>query len=89
MPNIAERVRREWNLLQERKQVEKKLQYSFSLLHAIFDSTLDGIMVVDQQGKIINSNKMFMEMWNIPKSLMSLGEDEKLLEYICNQLKKP
>ncbi|MCX5641662.1 MAG: PAS domain S-box protein [Candidatus Omnitrophica bacterium] len=73
----------------ERKQTDEMLQHSFSLLHAIFDSTPDGILLVDQQGKIINSNKRFQKMWKIPESLMFSGDDKKLLEYVRNQLKNP
>lgn len=72
----------------ERKQVEK-IRYSFSLLRATFDSTPDGILVVDQKGKVTNSNKRFLEMWRIPESLALTGEDKELLEYVYNQLKEP
>ncbi|MCX5633028.1 MAG: CBS domain-containing protein, partial [Phycisphaerae bacterium] len=71
----------------ERKQAEEDLLFKTTLLEAQSEESIDGIMVVDDCGKIILSNKHFGNMWNIPQQLLDTKDDEKLLQYVLEQLK--
>ncbi|MBI3765095.1 MAG: PAS domain S-box protein, partial [Ignavibacteriales bacterium] len=73
----------------DRKHTEQELERSFSLLRATLESTADGILVVDSQGKIMSYNKKFVEMWRIPDSIMEALDDEKALKYVLDQLVNP
>ncbi|HBC87740.1 MAG TPA: hypothetical protein DCZ94_12350 [Lentisphaeria bacterium] len=73
----------------ERKMVEEGLNQSLSLLSATVESTTDGILVVDLEGKITYSNSRFSKMWNIPREIIARGEDERALNYVLDQLKDP
>jgi len=73
----------------ERKQSQKALERSLSLQRATIESTADGILVVDQVGKVSSFNRKFLEMWRIPEFLTVLKDDEKLLKYVVDQLKDP
>jgi len=73
--------------LAERRAAEKELRRIISLLQATLDSTADGILVVDREGKIREANERFREMWRIPASLLATGEDDRLLEFVLDQLK--
>ena len=73
----------------ERKRIYEESIYDHSLLEATIESTADGILVVDKNGKISKTNKKFADLWNIPASLIESGEDDKLLKYILDQLKDP
>ncbi|MDP3296062.1 MAG: PAS domain-containing protein [Thermodesulfovibrionia bacterium] len=73
----------------ERKKNEKKLIEREEELKATIESTTDGILVVNSQGKVINNNRQFAEMWRIPQSLISEKNDEKLLNYVLDQLVDP
>ena len=73
----------------ERKQADDELKKSFSLLHASIESTADGILVVDTEGKTTLFNKKFAEMWGIPKELLEKGFDEQLLRYVVTKLIEP
>ncbi|HAT15295.1 MAG TPA: hypothetical protein DCS91_18515, partial [Microcoleaceae bacterium UBA11344] len=46
-----------------------------SLLRATLESTADGILVVDRDNKIVNFNQKFIEMWNIPASIIATRDD--------------
>ncbi len=72
-----------------RKQTEEKLTDTLSLLSATIESTADGILVVDTDGKMVIFNRKFQEMWNIPQSVIDAREDEKTLSYVLDQLKDP
>jgi diguanylate cyclase (GGDEF)-like protein/PAS domain S-box-containing protein len=60
-----------------------------SHLHAAIEATAEGILVVDREGKISFYNRKFLELWNIPESLAELRDDNKLLEFVLDQLKSP
>jgi len=72
-----------------RKKGERDLERSLSLLRATLDSTADGILVVDRQGRIVSHNKRFREMWRIPDSILETGEDQKALQFVLEQLEDP
>ena len=57
------------------------------MLEAQSEETIDGILVIDNDGKVILSNKHFGNMWNIPQQLLDTKDDARLLQYILEQLK--
>jgi len=75
--------------MSERKRVEENLKRSLSLLHATLDSTADGILVVDLNGRIESYNRKFCEMWNIPVAILESRDDSKVLAFVLDQLKEP
>ncbi|MBF8249221.1 MAG: multi-sensor hybrid histidine kinase [Bacteroidetes bacterium] len=68
---------------------DENLKRSLSLLQATLDSTADGILVVDSQGKIERFNKKFLEMWRIPPAIIESAEDDKAIAFVLDQLKDP
>ncbi|MEE8484921.1 MAG: diguanylate cyclase, partial [Nitrospinota bacterium] len=73
----------------ERKRAQEKLGRSLSLLQATLESTTDGILVVDMEGKTVSFNRVFLKMWQIPDSIASTKDDSKLVEFVLDQLKNP
>jgi PAS domain S-box-containing protein len=73
----------------ERGQTEKKLKDTVSLLKATLASTADGILVVDNQGRISDYNEQFARLWRIPQGLLELHDDRKALDFVLDQLKDP
>jgi diguanylate cyclase (GGDEF)-like protein/PAS domain S-box-containing protein len=100
--NIAVRqlacaLTKKWQLIQEAREyteflerrVEERttsLQESVSTLRATLESSADGILVVDNQGKIVDYNNKFIEMWKIPQSVLSAKNNELLFEYASSAL---
>ena len=62
---------------------------ALSILDAIIESTADGILVVDLKGTVIKVNRRFVELWQMPESLVEMKNDEKMLAYILDQLNDP
>ena len=75
--------------LTERKQAEEKIKISLSSLQATLDSTTDGILVVNDKGKITNYNKQFKAIFNVPDGIMELGDDASALEFVLKLFKDP
>jgi two-component system, cell cycle sensor histidine kinase and response regulator CckA len=82
----------------QHKRVEETLQRSVSLLRATLESTADGILVVDREGRIVDCNERFLQMWQVPpgmvaadrqKGLLQSESDDRLLQAVMSQLKDP
>nr|WP_255552712.1 EAL domain-containing protein [[Phormidium] sp. ETS-05] len=73
----------------ELKQVQADLQQSLSLQRATLESTADGILVVDDRGRIALYNQKFAELWRIPKSILETRDDNQALAFVLDQLQAP
>lgn len=72
-----------------RKVAESELAKSFSLQKATLESTADGILVVNSNGRIVQYNQKFADMWRIPESVLKTMMDEAALNFVMDQLKDP
>lgn len=70
----------------DRIRLEEEVARGTSLVTATFESTSDGIFVVDRVGKIINYNQKFLDMWLIPETVIEERDEEVLLAYLEDQL---
>jgi len=75
--------------IRQRKLSDVTLKKTLSLLNASLESTADGILVIDMQGRITGYNQNFMDMWNIPRVVLETGENDKVTNYILPQLRNP
>ena len=75
--------------IRHRELADTNLKKTLSLLNASFESTADGILVIDMEGRITGYNQNFMNMWNIPKDLLESGENKTVIKYVLPQLKNP
>jgi PAS domain S-box-containing protein len=73
----------------ERKRAEEALAVSLSLHRAILDSTADGLLIVDRDGRIVNFNRRFAELWRLPDDVLSSGDDDRALAAVLGQLREP
>jgi PAS domain S-box-containing protein len=51
----------------ERKQNEQSLQFQHSIIRAIHEVSLDGILVVNKAQCIVSHNQRFKEVWQLPQ----------------------
>ncbi len=75
--------------LAARDDAVKDAQSALSLLTATLDSTADGILVVDNDGRIAQSNSRFAEMWRLPPDILDQRNDEAALAFVMEQLLYP
>jgi PAS domain S-box-containing protein len=68
---------------------EHELERTISLLRATLDSTTDGILVVDAEGKIVTFNERFVKMWGIPQEVIDSRDDDLALSVAIQQLCDP
>ncbi|MBF2065001.1 MAG: EAL domain-containing protein [Calothrix sp. C42_A2020_038] len=70
-------------------QIQIELEKSRSLHQTTLESTADGILVADNQGRVTGFNQKFVQMWGIPEWLLASGNDKQALKIALSQLKYP
>lgn len=73
----------------EQQRAEEHLQRTVSLLQATLESTADGILVVDREGRVAASNERFRRLWRIPDHMAATGDDAGTLSSVLDQLADP
>ncbi len=74
------------------KQITERtssLQKSLSIVKSTFESSNNGIIVIDNDGSIVDYNNKLSSMLDIPPSVFYAKREEDLLVYIQNQLENP
>jgi diguanylate cyclase (GGDEF)-like protein/PAS domain S-box-containing protein len=70
----------------ERALLEEELSFSNLVKTTAMENSLDAIVVVDENRKIISFNKQFSELWNIPRELIEKGVNEPVLQALAVQV---
>ncbi len=86
---VAERTAELQQEVSERMEAQNKLADSLSLMTATLESTADGILVVNGDGKMVSCNHKFVEMWGIPHEVMATRDDRALRNFVLRQLRDP
>ena len=73
----------------ERKRSEVELRWKTAFLEANVNSTMDGMLVVDQQGKKLLQNQRMNELWKIPKDIADDVDDKGQLQWVTGMAKFP
>lgn len=76
------------DITDEKRMIDEKTR-ALSLLQSTLDSTADGILVVDADGKIVSFNARFVEMWRLPRDVIESRDDERALACVLDQLREP
>jgi len=83
--DVSERVSAEMEL----RNSVRELRETSSLLNATLESTADGILVVGTDRTITSFNSQFAEMWRLPTNLVAARNDQRLIDYVADQLADP
>jgi PAS domain S-box-containing protein/putative nucleotidyltransferase with HDIG domain len=72
-----------------RKRDEAELRFQNMILSTVQEASLDGILVVDQNQRMLSYNRRFVEIWDPPEELLTSGDDAPLLAFNAAQLSDP
>lgn len=75
--------------IEQRKQLESALRRQTAILEAQVESSLDGILVVDSQGRKLIQNQRLSELWKTPASVFGDRDNAPQLEFAAQRTKKP
>ena len=68
---------------------EAELRWKTAFLEAQVNSSLDGILVVDDQGRKILQNRRMTELWKIPPEIAAAIDDETQLAFVTRRVRAP
>ena len=88
---LVEQDGRRWLMVQAREignqlRVEDTLARTTSQLRATLESTGNGILVIDWQGRIASMNRLFSTMWQVPEELLLSQLDEEILGFVASSV---
>jgi two-component system cell cycle sensor histidine kinase/response regulator CckA len=72
-----------------RKEVEGQLLWKTAFFEAQVHSALDGILIVDDEGKKILQNQRMIDLWNIPEEFSHELNDQLQREWVAEQTANP
>ena len=73
----------------DRKGAEEQAKYRAAMLEAQVNTSIDGILIVDAQGKTVLTNQRMAEIWGIPPAIAQDEDDSKRLQFVVQQTKHP
>jgi PAS domain S-box-containing protein len=71
------------------KRIEEELKLRNVLLSTQQEATIDGILMVDENGRIILFNRRFVDMMGIPADLVAAGADDPVLKLVVEKMLQP
>jgi PAS domain S-box-containing protein len=74
---------------EDRRTADSKLLYSTSLATAALESTPDGMLIVNLDGKITRWNQKFVELLHIPPHLHDMTDKKPILAHTSSQMANP
>jgi signal transduction histidine kinase/PAS domain-containing protein len=87
--DVSDRREAAAELAKVQSETTEKLQRTVSLLEATLDSTADGLLVVDLEGRVSAYNNRFLKLWKIQPPPGPLSTDRELLSEVFHQLVDP
>jgi diguanylate cyclase (GGDEF)-like protein/PAS domain S-box-containing protein len=73
----------------ESKKTEEELTLRNILFSTQQEASIDGILVVDETGRILSFNRQFVSMWGIPPEVIETRSDELTLKSVLDKLVDP
>ncbi len=73
----------------ERKRAEEELKFSNLILNTQMETSIDGILVVSEDGRILLHNSRFASMWGIPAEVLAQRSDELALKVALDCVANP
>lgn len=89
---LLARQRAEDELVQAKEALEKRtaqLARSLSMVRATLESATDGILVVDESGRVSDFNARFLDMWKISRHRLEGSNHTSIVEWISSRCEDP
>ncbi|MGP1677351.1 MAG: ATP-binding protein, partial [Burkholderiales bacterium] len=72
--------------IQHERRIADDLEQTMSQLRATLESTGNGILVIDWQGRIASMNHLFSRMWRVPEELLAVQNDAAIVDFIVEHV---
>ncbi|MBN1323012.1 MAG: PAS domain S-box protein [Methanotrichaceae archaeon] len=75
--------------ISEREKAERALRRENALLQALAESSIDGILIVDDRGEKVLINQRLIDMMKVPQPIIDERDDGSLLQHVASKTKHP
>ncbi|MFZ1907803.1 MAG: PAS domain S-box protein, partial [Burkholderiales bacterium] len=75
--------------ISERTRAQELLRLQATVLKTQQETSLDGILLVDENARIVSYNQKFLELWKVPPAIPRLGDDAPLLRWVTDRIADP
>lgn len=79
LSELREEVRRS-------KRVQEEVEFKNMALQTQQETSLDAILMVDENAQIISYNQQFIDLWRIPPQMVSAGQDDPMIQSVVDQV---
>jgi diguanylate cyclase (GGDEF)-like protein/PAS domain S-box-containing protein len=76
-------------LLARRQRDQREAVYKNSILSTQQETSLDAILIVNEDARIVSYNRRFIDLWRIPEGMVRAGDDEPVLRTVVGQMRDP
>jgi diguanylate cyclase (GGDEF)-like protein/PAS domain S-box-containing protein len=73
----------------QRKRANQELEFKNMILLTQQETSLDAMLVVDNNGQIISYNQQFIDLWRLSPQLVSARVDAPVLQSVADQVENP
>ncbi|MEO8331390.1 MAG: EAL domain-containing protein [Gallionella sp.] len=73
----------------DHKQAEEEIKFKNTILQTQQETSLDAILVVDENSRIISYNHKFIALWRLSPQLVNSGPDALVLQAVVDQAENP
>jgi diguanylate cyclase (GGDEF)-like protein/PAS domain S-box-containing protein len=73
----------------QRMRSEEDMKFKNTILKTQQETSLDAILVVDENGEIISYNQRFIDLWGLSPELVSASVDAPVLQSVVAQVENP
>ena len=73
----------------KQKRQDEELRSKTAFLEALTESSLDGLLVVDDRQNKVFQNRQFADVWQIPRHILEQPHDDATLEFATSSTKDP
>ena len=71
------------------RKVENALMRSNAVLEAQFEAAPDGVMVIDENRRLVSYNHRYTALWDIPEELLEQGDSRVLAPLLASRVSDP
>lgn len=72
-----------------RQRAKQEIEFKNTILQTQQEASLDAMLVVDENGKIISYNQQFIDLWRLSPQLVSARLDAPVLQSVADQVENP
>jgi PAS domain S-box-containing protein len=73
----------------QRQAAEEELRFQKTVLELQSEASMDGILVVSKEGRMLSFNRRFVEMWGMPEEVVQSRSDDAAIESVRDKLAHP